>query len=138
MLWMGKRARLWNSDQHCSLSCSTAVQALPLATSRIFAWTGDVSSHLFTRRLVIQQYVSKVNVFALKTENVASIEAGYDVAFQVSHRNSNLFHVLKGLELAVSSSQNVIDGSEAINQKAFELVLGGIFTSLPLLVFVGR
>ena len=32
----------------------------------------------------------------------------------------------------------MIDGSEAINQKAFELVLGGIFTSLPLLVFVGR
>ena len=109
MLCMGKRARLWNSDQHCCLSCSTAVQALPLATSRIFAWFGDVSSHLFTERLLIlvahdiQQYASRVNVFVLKTENVGSIETRYDVGFKVSHGNSNPFHVLKGLELIVAT-----------------------------------
>ena len=139
---MGKRACLWNSDQHCCLSCSTAVQALPLATSSIFAWIGDVSSHLFTRRLSWLRgtfsSMSAVNVFVLKTENVASIEAGNDVGFQVSHGNSNLFHVLKGLESTVSDSQSMIDGSEAINQKAFELMLGGIFASLSLLIFVGK
>ena len=40
----------------------------------------------------IQQYVSRVNVFVLKTENVASIKTRYDVGLNVSHGNSNLFH----------------------------------------------
>ena len=51
ILCVGKRARLWNLDQHCCLSCRTAVHALPLATSSILVWIGDVSSHLLTRRL---------------------------------------------------------------------------------------